>query len=76
MQALVFTQPWELTAEEVSEPPAGAGDVILRALATGICGSDVHGSSGENGRRRAGQVMGHETVGVYPLLDVLGVKIA
>jgi threonine dehydrogenase-like Zn-dependent dehydrogenase len=32
-------------------------------VATGICGSDVHGYTGENGRRVRGQVMGHETVG-------------
>lgn len=32
--------------------------------ATGICGSDLHGYTGENGRRHPGQVMGHETVGV------------
>ena len=32
-------------------------------IATGICGSDFHGYSGENGRRHPGQVMGHETVG-------------
>ena len=38
-------------------------------IATGICGSDFHGYSGENGRRHPGQVMGHETVG---RIDELG----
>lgn len=64
MRALVFKGPWELAVEDVDGPEPGAQDVLLRVVATGICGSDVHGFSGENGRRHAGQVMGHETVGV------------
>lgn len=35
----------------------------MEVIATGICGSDFHGYSGENGRRHPGQIMGHETVG-------------
>ena len=42
-------------------------------IATGICGSDFHGYSGENGRRHPGQVMGHETVG---RIDELGSGVA
>jgi L-iditol 2-dehydrogenase len=37
--------------------------VKLRVKACGICGSDVHGYTGESGRRTAGQVMGHEFAG-------------
>ncbi|GFJ86803.1 zinc-dependent alcohol dehydrogenase [Phytohabitans rumicis] len=37
--------------------------MLVRVAATGICGSDLHGYTGENGRRHPGQVMGHETVG-------------
>jgi len=43
-------------------PPAPDWVVCDTALA-GICGSDIHGYTGENGRRVPGQVMGHETVG-------------
>jgi threonine dehydrogenase-like Zn-dependent dehydrogenase len=39
------------------------GEVVLAVIATGICGSDVHGLTGDTGRRSDGQVMGHETVG-------------
>ncbi|UNX54301.1 alcohol dehydrogenase catalytic domain-containing protein [Georgenia sp. TF02-10] len=39
------------------------GEVGVRISYTGICGSDIHGYTGDNGRRAAGQVMGHETVG-------------
>jgi len=38
--------------------------VRLQIVATGICGSDLHGISGETGRRQLGQVMGHETCGI------------
>jgi len=55
--------PWVLAVEGVPTPEPGLDDVLVKILATGICGSDFHGFSGENGRRKAGQVMGHETVG-------------
>ena len=38
--------------------------VRLQVVATGICGSDLHGISGETGRRQLGQVMGHESCGI------------
>lgn len=63
MQALVFKGPWELAVEEVADPATGREEVQIRITATGICGSDIHGYTGENGRRHPGQVMGHETVG-------------
>lgn len=62
LKALVFHGPWELAVEDRPDPVAGDGEVLLRILATGICGSDLHGFTGENGRRHPGQVMGHETV--------------
>jgi threonine dehydrogenase-like Zn-dependent dehydrogenase len=63
METLVYRGPWEMTVETREDPRPGPGDVLVRVVATGICGSDVHGFSGENGRRHPGQVMGHETVG-------------
>jgi threonine dehydrogenase-like Zn-dependent dehydrogenase len=62
MRALVFHGPWEMTVEDRPEPEPGAGDALLEIIATGICGTDLHGYTGENGRRHPGQVMGHETV--------------
>lgn len=62
MQALVFHGPWRLRVEDVPAPDAADGEVLLEILATGICGSDLHGYTGESGRRHPGQVMGHETV--------------
>jgi threonine dehydrogenase-like Zn-dependent dehydrogenase len=63
MRALVLADWWELAVDEVPDPALPADGVVLDVLATGICGSDIHGFTGENGRRRPGQVMGHETVG-------------
>ena len=64
MRALVFKPPWELVVETLEDPRPAPGEVLIRVAATGICGSDVHGFTGANGRRHPGQVMGHETVGV------------
>ena len=62
MRALVFDGPWQLRVEERPDPEARSNEALLRILATGICGSDIHGYSGETGRRSPGQIMGHETV--------------
>lgn len=63
MRALVLRDFWDLAVEERADPQPAPGEVVVRVTATGICGSDVHGFTGENGRRRPGQVMGHEMVG-------------
>jgi len=48
---------------EVPTPAAGAGEVLVRVGACGICGSDVHGYDGSSGRRIPPIVMGHEAAG-------------
>jgi threonine dehydrogenase-like Zn-dependent dehydrogenase len=63
MRALVLRDYYDIAVEERPEPVAGPGQVVVEVIATGICGSDFHGYSGENGRRHPGQIMGHETVG-------------
>ena len=63
MKALVLHGDYDIRVEHRPDPVAGPGEVVVAVLATGICGSDFHGYSGENGRRQPGQVMGHETVG-------------
>src|SRR5438552_10229480 len=52
--------------EDVSEPPAGDGDVLVETLAIGICGTDREIAAGEYGRAPAGQerlIIGHESLG-------------
>lgn len=63
MRALVLTEFHQLDVVEIDRPEPGPGEVLLRIAATGICGSDFHGFSGENGRRVPGQIMGHESAG-------------
>ena len=77
MRALVLRGDYDIAVEERPDPVAGSGQVILDVIATGICGSDFHGYSGENGRRHPGQIMGHETVGRVSQLgaDVQGVAV-
>lgn len=63
MKILKYHGPWEITVEEAPLPEPAPNEVLLKSLAVGICGSDVHGFSGESGRRKPGMVMGHEAVG-------------
>ena len=63
MRALVLHGDYDIRVEERPDPRPDPGQVAVEVIATGICGSDFHGYSGENGRRHPGQVMGHETVG-------------
>lgn len=63
MKALVLEDFGRLAVHEIPRPAPGPGDVLIEIVATGICGSDIHGYTGENGRRAPGQVMGHESVG-------------
>lgn len=69
MRALVLEDFGRMVLTELEDPVAVADEVVVRIIATGICGSDIHGYTGENGRRVRGQVMGHETVGI---IDSLG----
>jgi len=63
MRALVYRGPHDIGVEDRPDPEPAPDEALLRITATGICGSDLHGYTGENKRRHPGQVMGHETVG-------------
>ncbi|MCL2578628.1 MAG: alcohol dehydrogenase catalytic domain-containing protein [Oscillospiraceae bacterium] len=60
MKALVFTKPQVLELRDAPAPVPAHGEALLKVLACAICGSDVHGWLGTNGRRTAPVVMGHE----------------
>jgi len=64
MNALVLTEYKHLEYVEREKPVPGAGEVLVRVSACGICGSDVHGYDGSTGRRIPPLVMGHEAAGV------------
>lgn len=63
MKALTLQEFGRMAVVEHPDPRAEDGTVVIAVVATGICGSDIHGYTGENGRRFPGQIMGHETVG-------------
>src|SRR5580693_7184087 len=63
MRILQYNGPWSLSLESAPDPVPAPGEVLVRSDAVGICGSDVHGYTGESGRRKPGMVMGHEVAG-------------
>jgi len=63
MKAMILKSYNRLVLEDVAEPDVGAGDVLVRVEACGICGSDVHGMDGSSGRRVPPIIMGHEASG-------------
>jgi len=64
MRALVLTAIRELQILDVPTPKiVGPDDVLVRIRACGICGSDLHGYTGQSGRRRPPLIMGHEAAG-------------
>ena len=64
MKAIVWQGPERMTVEDVPEPgDPGRGELILRAEAVGICGSEVEGYLGHMGNRKPPLVMGHEFAG-------------
>lgn len=63
MKALVWNGPRKLAVEEWPEPTAGPGEVLLKVLTVGICGSELEGYIGESAIRVPPLVMGHECAG-------------
>ncbi len=63
MRVLVYDGPHRFHLERRSRLAPGSGEVRLRMAYVGICGSDLHGYTGESGRRVAGMIMGHEASG-------------
>jgi S-(hydroxymethyl)glutathione dehydrogenase / alcohol dehydrogenase len=70
VRAAVLHQPRQpLVVEEVELAPPGAGEVLVRVAAAGVCHSDVRLADGELGAGRWPMVMGHEGAGV---VDAVG----
>ena len=74
MRSLLFHGPEQppgqrFTIERQPVPEPGPGEVRIRIARVGLCGSDLHGYTGESGRRVGGMVMGHEASG---WIDALG----
>lgn len=63
MKALVYHGPQQLALEDIATVQPGTGDVLLRVVAAGICGSELEGYLGKSSLRKPPLVMGHEFSG-------------
>jgi L-iditol 2-dehydrogenase len=62
MKAAVFKEARKLVVENVPEPKASLGEVVVKVKCVGICGSDLHLYS--YGFLPPDYIMGHEATGV------------
>ena len=72
MKAAVLAKPAPivdrpLSIEDVPQPKAGPGQVLLKVRACGVCRTDLHITEGELPRRRSPLIPGHQIVG-----DIVG----
>lgn len=65
MKCSVFMGKGKIVTVEREMPKAGPGEVVVRVMAAGVCGTDVHIYSGEAGSAdvRPPVVLGHEFAG-------------
>ena len=66
MKAAVFYEKGKLCVEDIEIPKAKRGEVVVKVMACGICGTDVHIYHGDEGAAKtpAGTVLGHEFAGI------------
>ena len=64
MKALMYNGPRDLAIVNIPEPNPASGQVKIKTKYVGICGSDIHGYTGESGRRIPPMIMGHEFSGI------------
>lgn len=67
---MVLRAPWEIVPDDLSRPPLGAGQVLIRVTHSGICGTDYKIYSGAIPVTYP-RVMGHEMTG--EVVDAAGV---
>src|ERR1700733_1200025 len=61
MRAAVYRGKGQVVVEDVPVPAIGAGEVLIRVAACGICGTDI--KKIEHGFVEAPQIFGHEVSG-------------
>ena len=76
MKALVLEKYNEFVYRDVPDPVIRSDEVLIRVMACGICGSDVHGMDGSTGRSIPPMIMGLEASGIIVNTgnDVIGWK--
>jgi len=80
MRAAVFHGPEDIRIEEVPEPELPTGGVVIRTVATGICGSDLRTYRFGHPKIKGSQILGHEVAGIIEQSDVdtlpVGTRVA
>ena len=78
MKAGVFYGEKDLRVEEMQKPVPKQGEVLIKVMACGICGTDVHIFCGDEGcfPTPAGTALGHEFAGLVEAVGegVKGIK--
>ena len=64
MQAVVCKNPHDMAVDELPKPVPAPGEVLLRIVRAGICGTDYHIYSGLHPFLEYPRVIGHELAGV------------
>ena len=66
MKAAVFYGKHDLRIENIEMPKAKNGEVVIKVMACGICGTDIHIYEGDEGAAKTprGTVLGHEFSGI------------
>jgi threonine dehydrogenase-like Zn-dependent dehydrogenase len=64
LKGIVWHGPEQMSVDEVPQPSAEPGTVVVSPTATGICGSEIEGYLGRMGNRTPPLVMGHEFAGI------------
>lgn len=68
MRAAVFMEPYKFSIVQMDKPVPQKGEVLIRIMAAGICGSDIGPFTGKDiERRRPGIIMGHEAAGMVEM---------
>jgi D-arabinitol dehydrogenase (NADP+) len=62
MKAVVYDEPGKFEVREIAVPEPGPGEVLIRVLAAGVCGTDLHLHTGDFGPSYP-LTPGHEFVG-------------
>ncbi len=64
MRQAVIRRPHDLEVVEAPPPRPGAAELLVRPVAVGICGSDLHALEGQHPFIRLPVVPGHEVAGI------------
>jgi L-iditol 2-dehydrogenase len=68
MKAAILTEPGKFSMQDISKPEPAPGEVRVKLMKVGICGSDVHLFLGHR-KLNTPTIIGHEGIGI---IDALG----